>query len=153
MQAVSQSNAITSFSSREEPSGDDTSLSTVMGGIIDDVQSLLEDHLHLMKLEVEEDLEESKAAIFPMVIGGVLMLTALFMLMAVLTGWLNWLYPDIPWFGWAAIIAGVVGVLSIVLLLVGKKKWQHVNPLPEKTLRRVKKSIQSINEQVNTDKS
>jgi len=152
MQAVSQSNALSSFPAKDESSGDDASLSTLLGGIITDVQSLLEDHLHLMKLEVEDDLEESKAAVLPMVIGGVLLLTALFMFMAVLTGWLNWLYPDIPWFGWAAINGGVILVLSIILLMIGKKKWQHVNPLPDKTLRRVKKSIQSINDQVNTDK-
>jgi len=153
MQAVSQSNVLTSYSSKDVPSGDDISLSTLMGGIIDDVQALLEDHLHLMKLEVEDDLEKSKAAIIPLAIGGVLLLAALFMFMAVLIGWLNWLYPDIPWFGWTAIIAGVTVVASIILLMIGKQKWQHVNPLPDKTLRRVKKSIQSINDQVNTDKS
>jgi len=132
------------------PAGDDTSLSSLLGGIVNDLQELMEDHLHLMKLEVHDDLQKSKVAMLIMAIGGSLMLIAFMLLMATLIGWLSWMEPTIPWFGWSGIIALVDGALGGLLLLIARKKWQHVNPLPEQTLRTVKKTIQSINDQVNT---
>lgn len=134
------------------PSGDDSSLSSLLGGIVNDLQSLMEDHLHLMKLEVQDDFQKSKDAILPMVIGSGLLLTAFMLLMVMLIGWLNWLVPSIPWFGWSGIIAIFTACFAGALLYIARSNWQLVNPIPEKTLRTVKKTIQSINNQVNTDK-
>lgn len=135
------------------PAGDETSLSSLLGGIVTDLQDLLEDHLHLMKLEIEEDFQKSKDAMVPMAIGDSLLVAALILFMAMMIGWLNWLMPSIPWFGWAGIVALVTAALGGLFLLVSRRKWRMVNPIPEKTLRTVKKTIQSINDQVNTDKT
>lgn len=134
------------------PAGDDTSLSTLLGGIVNDLQDLLEDHLHLMKLEIEEDFQKSKDAMVPMAIGDSLLVAAFILLMAMMIGWLHWLMPTIPWFGWSGIVAVVTAALGGLFLLVARRKWRLVNPIPERTLRTVKKTIQSINDQVNTDK-
>lgn len=134
------------------PAGDDTSLSSLLGGIVNDLQDLLEDHLHLMKLEIEEDFQKSKDAMVPMAIGDSLLVAAFILLMAMMIGWLNWLMPSIPWFGWSGIVALVTAVIAGLFLLVARRKWRLVNPIPQKTLRTVKKTIQSINDQVNTEK-
>ena len=133
------------------PAGEDTSLSTLLGGIVNDLQDLLEDHLHLMKLEIEEDLQKSKDAMVPMAIGDALLVAAFIMLMAMMIGWLSWLMPAIPWFGWSGIVALVTAGFAGIFLLIAKRKWRLVNPIPERTLRTVKKTIQSINDQVNTE--
>lgn len=152
MNAVKQQSASLSNSLADTiPAGDETSLSSLLGGIVNDLQELMEDHLHLMKLEVQDDFQKSKDAMLPMAIGSGLLLAAFMMLIVMLIGWLSWMEPSIPWFGWSGIIALVTGAMAGVLLLVARRKWQHVNPLPEKTLQTVKKTIQSINDQVNTD--
>lgn len=134
------------------PAADDTSLSSLLGGIVNDLQDLLEDHLHLMKLEIEEDFQKSKDAMVPMAIGDSLLVAAFILIMAMMIGWLNWLMPSIPWFGWAGIVALVTAAFGGMFLLIARRKWRLVNPIPERTLRTVKKTIQSINDQVNTDK-
>jgi uncharacterized membrane protein YqjE len=133
------------------PVSDETSLSTLFGGIVTDLQKLLEDHLHLLRIEVEEDFEKSKNAIYPMVIGTSLMVTAFLFLILALIGWLAYLVPSVPWFGWSAILAVTVSALGGLLLFLAQRRWQRVNPMPGKTLRSVKKSVERINQQVNVD--
>jgi uncharacterized membrane protein YqjE len=153
MQAVKQPAASLSSPPADTiPAGGDTSLSSLLGGIVNDLQELLADHLQLMKLEVQEDFQKSKDAMLPMVVGGCLMLAAFMLLIEMLIGWLTWMEPSIPWFGWAGIVALIAGAIAGALLLFARRKWQLVHPLPERTLRTVKKTIQSINDQVNTDK-
>jgi uncharacterized membrane protein YqjE len=135
------------------PPSEDTSLSTLLGGIVSDVQQLMEDHLKLLKLEMQDDLQKSKNAMIPMAIGAGLMLAACMLMMVLLIGWLAWLVPEIPWYGWAGLLAIGIACIGGILLLVASQKWQLVQPLPEKTLRLVKRTIQSINNQVNTDKT
>jgi uncharacterized membrane protein YqjE len=138
--------------SDETPSvTDETSLSTLFGGIVSDVQKLLEDHLHLLRLEVEEDFDKSKNAIYPMAIGTSLMVIAFLFFILALIGWLSWLVPSVPWFGWSAIMAGVIALFGGVLLFLAFRRWQRVNPMPGKTLRSVKKTVERINDQVNVD--
>lgn len=153
MQAVKQPYApFSSIPADTLPAGDDTSLSSLLGGIVNDLQELLADHLQLMKLEVQDDFQKSKNAMLPMLVGGGLMLAAFLLLIVMLIGWLSWMEPSIPWFGWSGILALIFGAIAGALLLIARGKWRLVNPLPERTLRTVKKTIQSINDQVNTDK-
>jgi len=150
MQAVNHQYAPLSTPAVDQNStGDDTGLASLLGGIVNDLQGLLEDHLHLMKLEVEDDFQKSKDAVIPMAIGSVLGMTASILFVVMLIGWLSWLVPSIPWFGWSGILALVTAAAAITLMMIAKRKWQRVNPLPEKTLRTVKKTIQSISDQVN----
>jgi uncharacterized membrane protein YqjE len=142
---------VNAASNETSPVSDETSLSTLFGGIVTDVQKLLEDHLHLLRLEVEEDFEKSKNAIYPMVIGTSLMVTAFLFLILALIGWLAWLVPSVPWFGWSAILAGTISLLGGVLLFLAFRRWQRVNPMPGKTLRSVKKAVERINQQVNVE--
>jgi hypothetical protein len=70
MQAASHPIPPLDARSADSPDSDDTSLSTLLGGIVSDMQQLLEDHLHLLKLEVQDDLQKSKNAMLPMALGG-----------------------------------------------------------------------------------
>jgi hypothetical protein len=133
------------------PVTNDTSLTSLLGGIVSDVQKLLEDHLHLLRLEVVEDLNKSKNALLPLAVGGGLLLTAFLLLLVALIGWLAWLQPEIPWFGWVGIVAGSLGTLGLLLLWLAQNRWQRVNPLPEKTMLSVKKVFQRIRQQFNPE--
>jgi formate/nitrite transporter FocA (FNT family) len=65
-----------------------------------------------------------------------------------LIGWLNWLYPTVPWFGWAGILAAILVPVGLIMVIVGKAKLNTVNPIPEVTLQAVKESIQCISDKV-----
>ena len=127
------------------------SLSSLLGGIVTDLHMLLEEHLELLRLEVQDDFNKSKAALLPMAIGSGLLAIACAFFLATLVGWLYWLYPAIPWFGWSGIITVIVAAIATILIIVGKVKLNNVNPMPEVTLQTVKESIQCISDQVNTD--
>jgi uncharacterized membrane protein YqjE len=124
------------------------SLSSLLGGIVTDMHQLLEEHLELLRLEVQDDFEKSKAALLPMAIGSGLVGAAGALLLAMLIGWLNWLYPTIPWFGWAGILAAILAAVGLILFIIGKTKLTTVNPIPEVTLQAVKESIQCISNKV-----
>jgi uncharacterized membrane protein YqjE len=148
---LSEHHAASATVALTEPQQSEPSLSSLLGGIVSDLQKLIEDHLKLLRMEVQDDFEQSKAAILPMVLGGGLMAIAVAMLFAMLVGWLNWLIPEIPWFGWAGILAITIGGIGAILWFIGKTRLNDVNPMPEATLKTVKESIQCISDQVNTD--
>lgn len=127
------------------------SLSSLLGGIVTDMHKLIEEHLELLRLEVQDDFEKSKAALLPMAIGSGLVVSAGILLLAMLVGWLCWLYPTIPWFGWSGILALFLATVGSILYIVGKAKLNDVQPMPEVTLQTVKESIQCISDKVKTD--
>ena len=49
---------------------------------------------------------------------------------------LNWLFSLPPWAGWA-IIGGTMLIGGGIALLVGKRKFDRSNPLPDKTLNAI----------------
>lgn len=152
MQAVTSTINLPDVEPAEASSADDdTSLSTLLGGIVSDLQQLMEDHLHLLKLEVQDDLQKGKNAIIPMAIGWGLLVAACMLFLVMLIGWLSWLQPEIPWFTWSGILALCIGVTGGIFLIIARQRWQLVHAVPQKTIRQVKRTIQSINDQVHTE--
>jgi hypothetical protein len=135
------------------PVSSDTSMSTLLGGIVSDLQKLFEDHLHLLRLEVEEDLQTSKRAMLPMAVGGSLLLTAFLLFLVSLIGCLAAWYPSIPWYGWSGILCGIFLVIGLILFLVGSSTWHSFNPLPDKTLGIVKRTMKHLSKTRQTSKS
>ena len=152
MQDASSFTTILDADSAKTPTeSDDTSVSSLFGGIVSDMQQLLEDHLHLLKLEVQDDLQKSKNAMFPMALGMGLILAASLLLLTALVGFVSWTMPSIPWFAWSGILGFALATLALILLMIGWNRWRRVHPLPDKTFRQMKRTSQSINQQINTE--
>jgi uncharacterized membrane protein YqjE len=120
------------------------SVTGLVKGIIDDVQTLTTQQFALLKQELEEDFAKSRDAALPMMIGlGVLLIGTL--LLGITLGLLlNWAFPALPLWGAFAIVTVLMAGIGLALFVVGQKKFQAFNPLPDRTLDALKENVSSL---------
>jgi hypothetical protein len=120
--------------------GSEKPLATLLTGIVDDVQDLVKLQLKLTRKEIEKDLRESLYASAFMG-GGVVMLVltalSLFFALAHLIHWLSVPHgvvadvARIPLWGCYGITGAAFAAIGIILLVIGKKKFDEVHVLDE----------------------
>jgi len=124
--------------------GTEPTMTSLVKGIIDDVQELTKQQFALLKQELQEDFTKSRQAAMPMAIGLGVMLIGTLLLGITLGLLLNWAFPALPL--WAAF--GIVTVLMIgigyALFSMGQKQFQTFNPLPDRTLEALKENVQCL---------
>jgi len=111
-------------------------LSKLLTGIVDDVQDLVKLQLRLTRREIEKDLKESIVA-GSFLGGGIIMLVlAAFSLLFTFAHLVHWLGSprsadpaSIPLWGCFAITGAAFAAIGVVLLVIGKKKFDEVHIL------------------------
>lgn len=125
--------------------GREPTLTELVSGIADDAQRLIHQQYQMLRAEVKEDIRRTKSALAYMGFGiAASIVGAIFLVVAlplVLNDVLNMEHR--PWVGWA-IIGGVMLVVGIVGLLVGRNIFRKNNPLPDKTLNALEENLSWI---------
>jgi predicted lysophospholipase L1 biosynthesis ABC-type transport system permease subunit len=127
------------------PSGEPT-LTQLVSGITDDAQRLMVQQYQMLRAELKEDLRRTKSALAYLSVGIVASLIGVLFLVVALPLVLNDLMDTTvtrPWAGWA-IIGGVMLVLGVVGLFLGKRIFEKNNPLPDKTLNALEENLSWI---------
>jgi hypothetical protein len=125
--------------------GTETSLTTLVTGIINDVQELLKQQLSLFRQEVKDDVRKTKEAVISLSAGiGILVVGGLF-LCVMLVHLLNWAFPTaLPLW----LCYGIIGVLMLLgggaLLYAGKRRLASFNPLPDQSVEALRENVQWI---------
>lgn len=118
-------------------------LTELVSGIANDAQRLMKQQYQMFRAELREDIRRTKSAIIYLGFGAALAaLGGLFLLVALplLVAWgLN--LPQ--WAGWA-IVGGVLLVVGVIGLLVGRQIFVKNNPLPDKTLNALEENLSWI---------
>jgi hypothetical protein len=127
----------TDLQSHTEPS-----FSSLVQGIVQDVQNLIRQQLHMFKVETENDLRRTRNASIPLAAGGIVLFVGILVLAIGLGELLHWAAPGLP--RWAAyvIVGGVITAVGGVLAYLGYQKFQTFNPLPDRTLDALKENLQ-----------
>jgi len=127
------------------PQGEPT-LTELVSGIADDAQKLIHQQYQMLRAEVKEDIRRTKSALAYMGFGiGASLIAVLFLMVAVpllINDLLN-TTPNHPEVGWA-ITGGVLLVVGLVGLFVGRGIFQKNNPLPDKTLNALEENLSWI---------
>jgi len=125
------------------PTDGSPTLTELVSGIADDAQRLIQQQYQMFRAEVREDFRRTKSAIaylsvgaFAIAIGAVFLAVALPLL-------INWAFNLAPWAGWA-IVGGVMLVIGLIGLFVGKRIFEKNNPLPDKTLNALEENLSWI---------
>jgi formate-dependent nitrite reductase membrane component NrfD len=123
--------------------GDDASLTSLVKGIIDDVQELTKHQFALLKQEVQEDFVKTVQAGTVLGIGVVALVIGALLLCLTIPLMLESAFrPHLPLWGAFAIVTGVVLAAGLGLFFVGLKKFQSFNPLPDRTAEALKENVQ-----------
>jgi hypothetical protein len=133
----------------------DTSVATLVSGIVTDVQDLIKQQLQLTRKEIESDFRKTREAASMLVVGlGVLFFggVALCLMLAHLIHHLTLPAGQVSSFDPAAIpLWGCYGIVAAVFLVVGgglafagKKKFDSFNPLPDESAQVLKENVEWI---------
>ena len=126
--------------------GREPTLTELVSGIADDAQRLIQQQYQMLRAEIKEDVRRTKSALMYMGFGiGASIIGVLFLVVALplLINDLLDVVTTRPWVGWA-IIGGVMLVLGIIGLLVGRRIFQKNKPLPDKTLNALEENLSWI---------
>jgi len=125
--------------------GTEPSVTHLVKGVIEDVQTLTKQQLELFKQELQEDFAKTRTAALPMLIGLGVMLIGTLLLAITLGLLLEWaLRPYLPLWAAFGIVTVLLGGTGLGLFFAGLKKFQTFNPLPDRTLDALKENVQSL---------
>jgi uncharacterized membrane protein YqjE len=121
------------------------SMGEILQDIIADVQEIVRSEFRLAKAEVQQETAKVARSGIPLIVGlllglyalGFILLAAVHALSIVVAAWL------------AALIVGfVVGVVSLILINIGRNRLKGVKVVPEKTIGTVKENVQWARNQI-----
>jgi len=128
--------------------GTDTppSLTTLVGGIVDDLQRLIRQEIELARREVHQEWEKTKVAAGAMAAGASLAALAAVLLCFFFVHLLAWATP-LPLWAWFGIVGGVLLGGAAILLLLGRQKASQINVVPPQTAQTMRENVQWIKNQ------
>lgn len=125
--------------------GNEPSMTGLVKGIVDDVQTLTKQQFQLLKAEVKEDVGKTVQAGTLLGAGLVILLLGALLLFMTL-GFLlhDWFPQHLSLGGAFAIVTAVVLVAGVGLFFVGLQKFRSFNPLPDRSAEALKENVQCL---------
>lgn len=122
--------------------GPDTSVATLVKGIVEDAQTLLKQQFTLFKVEVEQDLRRTKVAALYLVLGLPVFLIGLVVLSFALVHLLAWAFPAAPLWVWFAVVGALITGAGLGLAYYAYHQFRSFNPLPDQTVRALEENLE-----------
>jgi len=123
--------------------GHEPTMTELVAGIAEDAQRLITQQYQMLRAEVKEDIRRTKSALAYMGFGVAASAVGLLFLVVALPLIINWGFNLPEWAGWA-IVGGVLLVVGIIGLVVGRGIFKKNNPLPDKTLNALEENLSWI---------
>jgi hypothetical protein len=134
------------------------SLSSLVGGIINDAQQLIRQEVTLARREIQDELTKAKSAAVSFGTGVALAVVGVLLLGHMLVYLLHWLatrqYPDgtvmveyLPLWGCYAIVGGLSVAVAGGLLYAAKSQAKKIDLVPRQTVETMKENVQWIKNQ------
>jgi apolipoprotein N-acyltransferase len=121
------------------------SIPELFSELVDHLPRLFRKEVQLAKAEAAEKVQQATGAIVYMAIGGVVLLSALIMLLHAIVAWLVVLGIDVQW--GSLIVALVVGILGYILLQKGMSDIKASNLKPTRTVEQLRTDARATREQ------
>jgi hypothetical protein len=136
---------------QDSSSRSETSVATLIGGIVNDAKDLLINEFTIAKLEIQQEMRKTKSAAIAFAVGaGVLGIGGLFLLLMCVHGVAVLL--DIPLWGSYGLVGGLLLLVGVILLVRGKHTAEQIDVIPPKTASTLRDNAQWIKEQTTSDR-
>ena len=118
-------------------------MTQLVSGIADDAKTLLRQQYQMFRAEVREDIRRTKDAVKYMGLGAVAAAIGMLFLIIATPLFINWVF-NLPSFAGWAIMGGLLLVVGVIALFVGKRMFNKFNPLPDKSLNALEENLSWI---------
>jgi len=123
------------------------SLTSLVRGIVDDLQRLIRQELQLAKTEVQQEWEKTKTAAGSMAAGVALLGLAAVLLCFMLVHLLHHYVDAIPLWGWFGIVGGLLAIGGGLLIAAGRATAANIHVVPPQTAETMKENVQWMKNQ------
>jgi F0F1-type ATP synthase assembly protein I len=120
----------------------DVSVTSLVGGIVNDAQELMKQQLALFKAEVREDMRKTSEASVSLALGLGATLVGSIVLSFAVAHLLSWAFPTVPLGVWYVVIGGVVTAVGAGLTCSAYQKFRSFNPLPDETAKALEENLE-----------
>jgi len=120
----------------------ESSVTSLVTGIINDAQRLIEQQLKLFREEIREDLHKTKEASTFLGVGLAVCFLGAMALVLMVPLLLSWVWPALPLWGSFAIVGGVLALVGGGLVYTAVKQFESFNPLPDQSVEGLKENVQ-----------
>jgi hypothetical protein len=122
---------------------DERSVTSLVSGIVNDAQTLMQQQLALFREEIRGDLRKTKEAVTALVAGVAVAALAVgplvFLFVALLHELALW-----PWWASALTVGVVLAIVGGALIAMGVQRFRSFNPLPDQSVEALKENLQWI---------
>jgi hypothetical protein len=123
-------------------------MTSLLAGIVEDIQTLVRQEINLARQEMRQEWEKTKTAIASMAVGAGMLAFSSVLLAFMLVYLLNWLTSErIPLWGCFGIIGGIIAAVGVSLLFFGKQRASEIHVVPPRTAETMKENVQWIKNQ------
>ncbi len=126
-------------------STDQPSLTSLVGGIVQDVQQLVRQEITLARTEVKQEWDKAKTAAGALAAGVALLAVGGILLCFMIVYLIH--YFGLPLWGSFGIVGGVLALAGAVLAAVGYSQAGRVHLIPPQTAQTLKENVQWIQNQ------
>jgi len=130
----------------------DSSLASLIGGIINDAKDLLLHEVVMAKLEMQSELRKTKAAAISFAVGAGIAIVGGLLLILMLVHLLRD-FTVIPLWGCYGIIGGGLLIIGLIVLSTTKQTVETIDVVPQQTIETLKENAQWIKEQTTSNRT
>jgi hypothetical protein len=124
------------------------SIASLLGGIVDDMRSLVRQEIALARRELRQEWDKAKTAFGSIAIGAGMLAFAGILVAFMLVHFLHWVTAEaIPLWGCYGIIGGAIAFIGGGLLAFGAHKAADIRVVPPRTVETMKENVQWIKNQ------
>jgi hypothetical protein len=124
------------------PNTEQTSMTKLVGGIIDDTQRLLKQQADLLKADLRREISGAKEVGMSMALAVALMSVGGLLLSFMLAHLLSWAVPDLPLWGSYGIVGGLFAAAGGIVFYLSREKLDKLTPPGEQTVEGLKENLQ-----------
>ena len=125
------------------PTTGEPSVTSLVGGIMNDAQELFRQQMAVFKAELRDDMRKTKEAARSLVIGVGVAFFGVLLLLFALVYLLNWASGLQVWASFA-IVGGIVLAVGLALIYAGKKRFESFHPLSDQSAQALRENVQWI---------
>jgi hypothetical protein len=124
------------------------SITSLLGGIVDDVRTLVRQEIALARRELRQEWDKAKAAFGSIAVGAAMLAFSGLLGVFMLVHFLHWVTGEaLPLWGCYGIIGGSVALIGASLLFFGAHKAADIHVVPPRTAETMKENVQWIKNQ------
>ena len=130
----------------------ESSVATLLSGIVGDAQTLVRQEIALARQEMREELANAKDAGIKLSIAGAVLAVGGLLLVLTLAQALADLFNWPVWAGYG-IVGVALTIIGFILLSAAQKNMKEINPIPEKTVETLKENVEWIKDRTTSDRT